>query len=125
VAASIAMTAIVVFLVTVFGDHDAWVSPAGFARGLLVGGLAAGLVSAWVVPGVSSTVDSRRGGRISTSRVRLARLTALTTAVATALWAGGPGVLALGPAWAALAVTAVSSIATLGRNTPAIDSRTS
>jgi len=115
VATSVAMTAVVILLVVVPGDHDPWVQPGGFARGLLVGGLAAGLVAAWVVPSVSSTVDSRRGGRVLTHRVRLARVTALLAAVATALWAGGRGVLALGPVWAALAITAVSSIAMLGR----------
>lgn len=115
IAASGVMIAIVVPLALVVGDHDPWIQPTGFARGLFVGGLAAGLVAAWVVPGVSSSVDSRRGGRVLTHRVRLGRVAALVAAVATALWAGGPGVLALGPVWAALAVTAVSSIATLGR----------
>lgn len=104
----------VVVLTLFLADHDPWVAPVGFERGIFVSGLAAGLVAAWVVPPVASTVDSRRGGRVLTSRIRLARLTALVAGVSTALWAGGTGVLALGPAWVALAVTAVSSLATLG-----------
>jgi hypothetical protein len=104
----------VVALTLFLADHDPWVAPVGFERGILLGGLAAGLVAAWVVPPVTSPVDSRKGGRVLTLRIRLARLAALVAGVSTALWAGGTGVMALGPAWVALAVTAVSSIATLG-----------
>ena len=103
-----------VSVVALFAGHDPWSQPDGLARGLFVAGLAAGLVCVWVVPPVTSTVDSRRGGVVLTHRVRLARVAALVTGVSTALWAGGDGVLALGPAWTALAVTAVSSVATLG-----------
>jgi hypothetical protein len=114
VGSSCVIAAGVVALTLLFADHDPWVAPGGLERGILVSGLAAGLVAAWVVPPVSSSVDSRKGGRVLTSRIRLARLTALVAGVATALWAGGAGVLALGPAWVALAATSVSSIATLG-----------
>ena len=114
VSASGAILAAVAIVVLALVDHDPWVQPSGLARGVLVGGVAAGLVAAWVVPPVSSRVDSRRGGTVSTRRVRLARIAALMICVVTGLWAGDRGVLALGPAWAALAVTAVSSIATMG-----------
>ena len=114
VASSGVILAAVVVVVLVLADHDPWIQPAGLARGLMVAGVAAGLVASWVVPPVSSQVDSRRGGLVLTRRVRFARITALVTCVATALWAGDPGILALGPAWTALAVTAISSIATMG-----------
>lgn len=111
---SVAILAVVVAIALFLADQGEWRQPAGFERGLLVGGFAAGLVATWVVPPVRSTADSRRGGRILAGRVRLARLATVTACIGAAAWAGGPGALAVGPAWAALATTAVWSIAALG-----------
>ena len=113
-AASGVILAGVVALAVLFADGGPWPQPTGVARGVLVAGLAAGVVSSWALPRPRSSTDSRRGGIISTQRVRLARLGTLGAGVGAMLWAGEPGVLALGPAWAALAATAVWSIAGLG-----------
>lgn len=104
-----------VVVVSLFAaDQDAWMRPAGVERGLLVSGLAAGLIASWIVPPVRSKTDSRPGGTMLNTRIRLARLTTVTAGTAAVAWAGGPGVVALGPAWVALATTAVWSIAALG-----------
>ena len=114
-AASAATLAAVVAVAAAFAlDRGPWTEPAGFARGLLVAGLAAGLVGCWLVPAVRSAVDSRHRGIISTHRVRLARVATLSAAVGTVLWAGGPGVMALAPVWVALGAVAVFSIVGLG-----------
>jgi hypothetical protein len=113
VASGLILTGVVA-LAVLLADGGSWPQPTGVARGLLVAGLAAGIVSTWAVPRVRSSTDSRRGGIISTQRVRLARLGTLGAGVGAMLWAGEPGVLALGPAWAALGGTAVWSIAGLG-----------
>jgi hypothetical protein len=113
-AGSLAILAAVVGISVFIADPARWLQPEGFERGLLVSGLAAGLVAAWVVPPPRSVTDGRHGGRFVDARVRLARLMTLTACVGAASWSGGPGVLAVGPAWTALAATAVSAIASLG-----------
>ncbi|MEX0825886.1 MAG: hypothetical protein WD184_03905 [Acidimicrobiia bacterium] len=109
VAILLAVAALSVFI----ADPGPWLQPEGLERGLLVSGLAAGLVATWVVAPLRSATDSRHGGRILESRIRLARVMTVVACVGAAMWSGAAGVLAVAPAWAALATTAVSSIAAL------------
>lgn len=113
-AASAGMLVAVAVLSVLVAEPGTWLQPEGFERGLLVSGFAAGLVAAWVVAPLRAATDSRRGGRILESRIRLARVMTLAACVGAAVWSGGSGILAVGPAWVALAATAVSSIAALG-----------
>jgi hypothetical protein len=111
---SAAMLVAVAAVSIVIADPSPWLQPEGFERGLLVSGFASGLIATWVVSPPRSVTDRRDGGRILESRIRLARLLTITACVGAAVWSGGPGVLAMSPAWVALATTAVSSIAALG-----------
>jgi hypothetical protein len=109
-----AMLMAVAALSVFVGDPGPWLQPEGLERGLLVSGLAAGLVATWVLVPLRSATDSHHGGRILESRIRLARVVTVVACVGAAVWSGAAGVLTVGPAWAALATTAVSSIAALG-----------
>jgi hypothetical protein len=91
-------------------------SPGGAVLVVLAGGAVAGLISVVALRRIRSTADREEAGRVSTARIRMARVVVVLAGVVAWLWTGDPGVPAAAAAWVAL--TAVVVVFPFGRRGP-------
>ena len=82
-------------------------TPGDAALVLFIAGVAAAGLSVVLLRRVAAPTDRAHGGRVSTARVRLARVTAAAAALGAWLWAGDAGVPGAAALWTALGASVI------------------